>query len=142
MSHSPGITCHIPTFNPPSPQQNNPQDRRTQPPHPPRATHPLASATPFERPQPIGLAVCGRPNNGGIPRRKHDGQVVGAHDIDLLGREHRVGNGIAGRTGDTGGDAVGDGDGDVEDGVVVLAVETEVLADGDLGSVSVVEGRE
>lgn len=131
---------HMP-YLPASSQQNSPQNRRgTQPPHPHHPTHPSAGAIPLERPQPVGLAVGGRLDNGGIPRRKHDGQVVGARDVDLLGREQRVGNGVAGGTGAAGGDAVGDGDGDVEDGVVVLAVEAEVLADGDLGGVSCVGG--
>lgn len=123
-------------------QQNSPQHCRTQPPHPQRAAHPPTGTIPLERPQPIGLAVRGRLNNRGVPRRKHDGQVVGAHDVDLFGREQRVGNGVAGGTGAASGDAVGDGDGDVKNGVVVFAVEAEVLADGDLGGVSGMGVRE
>lgn len=68
---------------------------------------------------------------GRVARGEKRWEVVGRAGQFLRG-EQRVVEGVAARPRDVVGDAVRDGDGQVEDGVVVRVVEPEVLADGDL----------
>lgn len=69
---------------------------------------------------------------GGVAGREQDAHGVGGRGVDLLGRQQRVVERVAVGAAGARLDAVGDGDGHIEDGVVVVAVELEVLADGDL----------
>jgi hypothetical protein len=70
---------------------------------------------------------------GRVVRRKEDPDLVCARGIDLVWGQELVGEVVAGGAGVVVFDAVGDGDGEVEDGVVVGVVDAEVLTDGDLG---------
>ena len=97
--------------------QRSNQPRETQPPH---------TAPPARR------AVRVRLDARRIARGKHDGHARVARRTHLLGGQQRVVEGVARRAVRAGRDAVGDRDGQVEDCVVVFAVETERLADGDL----------
>lgn len=66
-------------------------------------------------------------------REQYANAGVGRRGVDLLGLEQGVVELVAPRPRRVVGDAVGDRDGQVKDGVVVRPIESVVLADGYLG---------
>lgn len=85
--------------------------------------HSRTSKSPFSTPFPVTIPLYRSPN---YPR------VVVRRCIQVRFVEERVVEDIAGGTSAFCWDRVRDFDGEVEDGVHVCSVETEVLADGDL----------
>jgi hypothetical protein len=71
-------------------------------------------------------------NSRRIARRKQDADLVGGLDVNLFGREQIVDQNVTWRSVVGRLDAVGHGDGHVENGVVLFVVEAEALPDGDL----------
>ncbi len=102
--------------SPPSQHQHPNHTHQPKPPHPPppssRTTRPSRSL-----------------HTRRIARRKHHRHARIPRRPHRLGGQQRVVEGVARRPVRARRDAVGDRDGQVEDGVVVLAVEAEGLAD-------------
>jgi hypothetical protein len=106
--------------NPPSHHQNSHQARQ------PKQAHPSLQT---------GRTFNTRLDNSRIPRRKHSRHAEVGRLTDFLGSEKGIVQGVARRPVVASRDAVGDRDGQVKDGVVVLIVEAEGLADGDLDGI-------
>ncbi|MBE3046977.1 hypothetical protein IMZ48_31505 [Candidatus Bathyarchaeota archaeon] len=116
-----------------SPQTHPP--RRAPPIKAPRPTKPVARPALGLRPAEPLLIVVVRERGlhlGAVPGREQDADAVGGRGVNVLGRQHLVVQPVAVGPVVVFLDAVRDGDGEVEDGIVVLVVEAEVLPDGDL----------